>query len=258
MTATFRLLFVIIALLGTTVAATQPLRLFRIASLLSNTVTFDDVPEARPPFNQADYEPFRAVGKATLTVPVIAYLKSGKSAPVGSPDGNWNGLTFLFPDTAFTRWMFAHYARIMDGGVFQQGQFYPGDSNTGESVPEFLNPTFSREKGSAVRMASSCAMGSCTFRNVPPGLYLCFSEFTRDGRIVKEYAGGEVVDNGITPEGDLFMVGRELYKDQNRTKDAFVFMGTFRINKEGDFAAAEGAMMAAAHFRWTSESDRAR
>ncbi|MBD5633651.1 MAG: hypothetical protein IAI49_04145 [Candidatus Eremiobacteraeota bacterium] len=123
-------------------------------------------PGPAPAFDASEYAGYRLrSGTATLWVNLV----------VDEPDGNQqkcNGEgALLFPDTAYTRWMLAKWARMLDGHIWGPGVLFPGDYATHIDLPNALRED-KYEPDSDLQFGECDASNFISFKNVPAGKYI--------------------------------------------------------------------------------------
>jgi hypothetical protein len=138
-----------------------------------NAFHFED-PGSPPPFAPAEFAPYIGRGTLTFVVRPHVLLKDGEA--LRADDSND---AYLYPDTAFTRWMLEKYAFLANGNDDWQkisldfpGQGFPKLPNLLTASGEtYIHP------GSTAVHATRCqADGICVFRGLRPGKYIFFGQ----------------------------------------------------------------------------------
>jgi hypothetical protein len=182
-------------------------------------------PGPPPPFDPADYVPYRRAGNNVLGGSPTVTTSDGRTYPCVQGD-----YAQLYPSTAYTRWMLI---KAMYRG-YTQNEF--SDPARYVGAPEYLS-WFSKD--SLVR-EGDCQNGSFQIGNLPSGKYVMFAEIRIPG------AGASIhttTENGMGPGGEPGTIFHNEVVGTTFLEDGWILAsGTFDLDRpEGtSFAPPSG------------------
>ncbi|MBV8579570.1 MAG: hypothetical protein JOZ86_02955 [Candidatus Eremiobacteraeota bacterium] len=128
-----------------------------------------------PAFDLAAYAPYAGPGTGSFEARVRVELRGGSVVAQ-----RYGSLAWLYPDTAFVRWLLGKYVFLADGTAnFRHA--YPGYGGFPTAIPSILSPW---APDSVVRRADACdGDGRCVFTRLRPGRYVLYSEIYLERRV---------------------------------------------------------------------------